>query len=73
MAVRSMLSPPSVGDPPDGYSEEGDELILATIDQRIHQIGGDYAIFAAAVDDDSYEEVSEDEEGLDLTAPPPES
>ena len=72
-----MLSPPSVGDGADGYSEEGDEdLIPATIYQRLDQIENRmdaYALFAAAVDDDSYDEISEDEEGLDLTAPPPES
>lgn len=69
-----MLGPPPVGE--DGNSDDGeDDLIPATIYQRLDLIENrmeTYALFAAA-EDDSYEEVSEDEEGLDLTAPPPES
>ena len=72
MATDHLFRPPS--EPPDHLSESGgDELFFPeSTYQRLDQLERNYAVFQEE-EGESYEEVSEDEEHLDLTAPPPES
>ena len=73
MATEGLLRPPSISDQQDLLSDPGgDEPFFPdTIYQRLDYLDS-YALFHQQ-EGESYDDLSEDEEQLDLTAPPPES
>lgn len=69
MASERFLRPSSYS---DQCSEDGDELLLPqSIYAQLHYLEETYRYVEA--DEDSYDETSDEEAALDLSAPPPES
>ncbi len=74
MATEGLLRPPSMSDSQDLLSDPGgdDAFFPETIYQRLDYLDS-YALFNQE-EGESYDDLSEDDdEQLDLTAPPPES
>lgn len=70
MASDRLLRPPSIS---DQFSDDGDELnIPESIYAQLQYLEVTYGRFAGD-EEDSYDELSEEEGALDLSAPPPES
>lgn len=67
MASERLLRPPSLS---DQYSEDGEEIFIPeSIYAQLQYIES----YGYADDEDSYEDMSDEEAALDLSAPPPDS